>query len=107
MIYKKCPVLAYLLFIAKIIPILRSSKKIALSPLMVSTLKAAYKKQINHESFGQADLNGSFIALLKRCLIDVKTIPVKGEMRVSWYVTEEGVAALNNLSFSDPTDFKR
>jgi hypothetical protein len=37
---------------------------------------------VANELFSKVDLNGSFIALLKRGLIDVITIPINGSVRL-------------------------
>ena len=81
--------------------IARFTNRNKLSPLMMKTLRAAYKKQNNHERLGQIDLDGSFTALLKRELIDVKTITIKGRREVSWYVTTQGMKTLVGLGFND------
>ena len=69
---------------------------------MIQTLRAACKKQNNHERISQIDLDGSFIALLKRGLIDVTTIPVKGKREILWYVTRQGIDSLSELGFNEP-----
>ena len=84
---------------AKIIPLF--AKKPALTPLMLKALRKAYEMESQNEPFGQIDIFGSFAALLKRELIDAKTIVVKGERLVSWYVTRAGKYALTKEGFSD------
>jgi hypothetical protein len=91
---------------AKVIPIIKFTKRNKLSPLMVKTLRAACKKQTNHERLGQIDLDGSFTSLLKRELIDVKTITINGKREVSWYVTREGINTLISLGFNDPCELR-
>ena len=89
---------------AKIISIVKAVRKIPLTSLMVKTLRAACKRQSNHQHIGQVDLDGSFISLFNRGLIDVKTIKTNGGSRVSWYVTKAGITSLSNLGFSEPCD---
>lgn len=70
---------------------------------MIKTLQAAFKKQCNHEPFGQADLDGSFVTLVKRGLVDILMLPVNGEpsrVQAVWYVTKEGIGALHNLGYA-------
>ena len=86
---------------AKIIPISKSINSTSLSPLMIKTLRAAYKKQSNHEDFGQVDLNGSFNALLNRELIAAKTITTRGKTEVVWFVTTSGKNTLSKLGFTE------
>ena len=69
---------------------------------MIKTLRAACKMQSNNVPFGQADLDGSFTALVKRELIDTKTTTVLGKQVVLWYVTAEGINTLNKLGFTEP-----
>ncbi len=73
-----------------------------LTPSMIKTLRAACRKQSNNKSFGQKDLNGSFLVLVERELISAKTIMGTNEKQVSWYVTDAGVKTLSNLGFNDP-----
>ena len=73
---------------------------------MVKTLRAACKKQTNRERLGQVDLDGSFTSLLKRELIDVKTIIIKGKRETSWYVTRQGIKTLVSLGFNDPCELQ-
>lgn len=89
---------------AKIIPLLKYRKTTVspLTPLMIKTLRAACKKQKEHEPFGQTDLRGSFNALLNRNFIDAKIITVKGRKEVSWYVTTSGIKSLTKLGFNEP-----
>ena len=86
---------------AKIISISKFSKKKPLTPLMIKTLRAACKKQSNKERLGQIDLDGSFTALLKRELIDIKTITFKGKTQRSWYVTRMGIRTLSKMGFDE------
>jgi len=86
---------------AKIVPISKIIKSAPLSPLMIKTLRAACKKQNNNERFGQNDLNGSFTALLKREFIDAKTIIIRGEKEVLWFVTTSGKNTLSKLGFTE------
>ncbi|MEO8763380.1 MAG: hypothetical protein ABI416_03795 [Ginsengibacter sp.] len=86
---------------AKIIPILKNTTSRPLSPLMIKTLRAACKMQDNNEAIGQNELDGSFIALLKRSYIDSRTITVNGKNEVSWYVTRAGKNSLRKLGFND------
>ncbi|MEO6219220.1 MAG: hypothetical protein ABIO81_02245 [Ginsengibacter sp.] len=64
---------------------------------MIKTLRDAVERQNNHELIGQIDLDGSFTALLRRELIDVETITIKGKKERSWYVTSAGIKSLNKL----------
>ena len=80
---------------AKLIPLY--PKALPLSPLMIKALQKAHDMQSNNEPFGQVDLSGSFSGLLKRGLIDSKTIVAGGEMEVYWYVTPAGKFALRKL----------
>lgn len=68
---------------------------------MAETLRIAYKKQSNHEPIGQSDLHGSFTALVKRGFIDSITIPVEGKKEVVWYVTKEGLEALDKIGLNE------
>jgi hypothetical protein len=81
---------------AKIIPLNSSVKasQLPLSPLMIKTLKVACEMQRNRKPFGQAELDGSFMALLKRQLIDCKTSTRNGKERILWFVTKAGIVAL-------------
>ncbi|MEO6288860.1 MAG: hypothetical protein ABIO76_03000 [Ginsengibacter sp.] len=86
----------------KIIPITGFIKHAPLSPLMIKTLRAACKKQNNKEAFGQKDLDGSFIALLKREFIASKTIILpNGYKEVLWFVTTAGREMLRKLGFKE------
>ena len=69
---------------------------------MIKTLKEACKKQHKKEQLGQIDLDGSFTALFKRGLIDVKTMTLAGEKVNTWYVTSQGIKALSKLGFKGP-----
>ena len=87
----------------KIISILKFKKaELPLTGLMIKTLRAAFKMQSNNEPFGQADLDGSFTALVRRELIDTKITTVLGKQEVLWYVTAEGINSLNKLGFTEP-----
>ena len=81
---------------------LRTTKKTALSPKMILTLREACKKQSNHLPIGQVDLDGSFTVLVKRGLIDVIKIPFKGENQVTWHVTKQGMMILRKLGYKEP-----
>jgi len=85
----------------KIIPITKYIKEKPLTPLMVTTLRAACKKQSNHEPFGQKDLNGSFTALLKRDFIDAKRTGTNGKTIISWFVTSTGIKSLRSLGYTE------
>jgi hypothetical protein len=85
----------------KIIPITKYIKEKPLTHLMVTTLRAACKKQSNHEPFGQKDLNGSFTALLKREFIGAKRIITNGKTTISWFVTATGIKRLHNLGYTE------
>jgi hypothetical protein len=87
---------------AKIISIIKATRKIPLTALMIETLRAACKRQSNHQHIGQVDLDGSFISLFNRGLIDVKTIKTNCGSRISWYVTKAGIASLSDLEFNEP-----
>ena len=82
---------------AKIIPLFENAS--SLTPLKIKALRKAYEMESQNEPFGQIDIFGSFAALLKRELIDAKTIVVKGERLVSWYVTRAGKYALIKLGW--------
>ncbi len=79
---------------AKIIPLYTVEKvsTLPLSRLMIKTLRAAFEMQQNHKPFGQVNLNGSFMALLKRQYIDCN---IKGKQEVIWFVTKAGIKALH------------
>lgn len=81
---------------AKIIPLYKLSKR-PLTPLMVTTLRRAVTMQNNKVEIAQGNLDGSFMALLKRELIDCKTVQTNGDGEVSWFVTQDGIDALNNI----------
>ena len=68
---------------------------------MLKTLRLAYKKQQRGEHIGQVDLDGSFTSLLKRGLIDLKTISSNRRKNKTWFVTREGEKALSKLGFDD------
>ena len=87
---------------AKIITLLKYRKisSLPLTPLMIKALRTAFKKQNDHEPFGQVDLRGSFTALLNREFIDAKIITVHGRKEVLWYVTISGIKSLNKLGFN-------
>lgn len=87
---------------AKIIPIGKFPKPRPLTALMIKTLRAACKMQRNKETFGQADLDGSFVSLLKRSLISSKTVTQKGHKVVLWYVTERGLEAMYKIDKNIP-----
>ncbi|MDQ6763735.1 MAG: hypothetical protein M3015_14055 [Bacteroidota bacterium] len=82
---------------AKIVSIGKFTKQKPLTSLMIKTLKAAMEMQLNDQPFGQRELDGSFMSLVERSLIDVKTILLKGRKEVSWYVTRKGINALHRL----------
>ena len=83
---------------AKIIPLFEKTSP--LTPLMIKALRMAYEKQIKNEPFGQVDIEGSFSGLLRRGLIDAKTIIVNGEKLVHWYVTGAGKLALDKTNLT-------
>jgi len=66
---------------------------------MIRTLRNAFRKQCNYEPIGRADLNGSFTALVNRSLIDLIKNPLEGERQKLWYVTKDGIEALQKLHF--------
>lgn len=82
---------------AKIISIRKFTKQRPLTFLMIKTLRMAMKMQLNNEPFGQRELDGSFMILVERSLIDAKTILLKGRKEVSWYVTRKGINALHRI----------
>ena len=84
---------------AKIIPLFAETSP--LTPLMIKALRKAYEMQDKNEPFGQIDIDGSFSGLLRRGFIDAKTVIIKGEILVSWYVTGPGKYALLKEGFSD------
>ncbi len=81
----------------KVISMGRFPKQKPLTTLMVDTLRAAFKKQENNEPFGQADLDGSFAALVERELISSKTIVRNGCKEPGWFVTQSGIAQIDKL----------
>ena len=85
--------------LAKIIPLFEKTSP--LTPLMVKALRMAYEMECNNEPSGQIDIQGSFAGLLRRGLIDAKTVIVNEEKLASWYVTRAGKYALVKLGFSD------
>ena len=89
---------------AKIIPINSSItvSQLPLSPLMIKTLQLACDMQKKQKPFGQAELGGSFMALLKRQLIDCKAFTLKGKEEVCWFVTKAGILALNKYGSAKP-----
>ncbi len=89
--------LGYLTPIAKIIPLFEYTSR-PLTPLMLTTLEAACSRQLKGEPIGQADLDGSFMALLKRGFIDGEMKTIVGGSEVLWYVTDAGITALNASS---------
>lgn len=88
---------------AKIIPLNKVNKTatLPLTPQMIKTLRAACEKQKNHEPFGQADLDGSFMALLQREFIDCNTSKLIGEQKVIWFVTAAGIKALEKAGIKN------
>ncbi len=82
---------------ARIISIESFAKEKPLTLLMIKTLRAACEKQVKNEPFGQADLDGSFITLVKRSLIDAKTTLHEGHKEVIWYVTKKGINVLYKI----------
>jgi hypothetical protein len=68
-----------------------------LSPLMIKTLRIAYDRQKNNLPLGQVDLEGSFMALLKREFIDCSTTIINEKKIILWFVTSAGISALKNL----------
>ncbi|MEP6595089.1 MAG: hypothetical protein ABJA71_04040 [Ginsengibacter sp.] len=88
----------------KIVSLGKYTESVRFTPLMIKTLRAACKMQSNHVPFGQASLNGSFTALLKRGCIDAKTITFNGKKEVTWYVTRRGIKALDKLGFDEPCE---
>ncbi len=82
---------------AKIISIGKFTKQKPLTFLMIKTLKAAWEMQLKNEPFGQADLDGSFMILVERSLIDAKSILLKGHKEIRWYVTKKGITALHRM----------
>lgn len=65
----------------KIISISSKKNSAPLRTLIMQTLRQAFRKQNNHEPFGQADLNGSFMALLNREFNAAKTITISGKKK--------------------------
>lgn len=88
---------------AKVIPLHKVIKASTspLTTLMIKTLKAACAKQKNNEPFGQEDLDGSFMALLKREFIDCNTSKLPGVEKVIWFVTPAGIKALEKAGIKD------
>ena len=84
---------------AKIIPLFTETPP--LTRLMIKALRKAYEMQSNNEPFGQIDIDGSFSGLLRRGLIDARTIILNGEILVSWYVTGPGKYELIKHGFSN------
>lgn len=82
---------------AKIISINTINKKLSpLTPLMINGLRQAMDRQIKNEILSQSNFKGSFVVLVKRGMIDCRQTILKGEKQVFWYVTNEGIRALNN-----------
>lgn len=86
---------------AKIISIKKTIERteLPLTPLMIKTLKLACKLQSTNQLFGQVDLKGSFIALVKREYIDYRNILAIGQMELAWFVTDSGIQALEKAGF--------
>ncbi len=89
---------------ARIIPIIKFLKPTRpLSSLMIKTLREACEKQSQNIPFGQDDLDGSFMALLRRKFIDTDiNLNNKSIEETKWYVTQAGKDALKNLGIDDP-----
>lgn len=86
---------------AKIIPFsVFKPPKLPLSALMIKSLRYACEMQSRNQIYGQAELHGSFMALVKRELIDYKNVTISGELQVSWFVTKAGINALENLDIT-------
>jgi hypothetical protein len=88
----------------KIVSLGKYTEDVKFTPLMIKTLRDACKMQSNNVPFGQANLNGSFTALLKRGCIDVKTITLNGNKEITWYITRRGIKALHKLGFDEPCE---
>ena len=56
--------------------------------------------------YARSIYRGSFIALLKRGLIDAKFIVIQGIKSQSWYVTTEGLKALNKMGFYESCELE-
>lgn len=89
---------------AKIFPIdaLTNLSAYPLTPSMIKTLKLACEKQNKRETLSQVELNGSFIVLVKRGLIDCKQFKLESKQQVSWYVTKQGIQALKDVDSTLP-----
>lgn len=68
---------------------------------MIKGLRKAYEMQNKNEPFGQIDIDGLFAGLLRREFIDAKTIIVKGEIMVMWYIISAGKQELVKPGFGD------
>jgi hypothetical protein len=87
--------------LTKIIPLphsyfLKNKKHLPLSKPMIAALTKACAKQQAGISFGQKEIDGSFIPLIKRGLI-VRKKESKGDDSITWLVTNEAILILKNM----------
>ncbi|MDQ6902443.1 MAG: hypothetical protein M3139_05455 [Bacteroidota bacterium] len=74
-----------------------TEKQRPLSLRMTTSLITACSKQHAGISFGQKDINSSFVSLVNRGLIERKQILRSGDRTSVWYVTNEAIKMLNSL----------
>ena len=75
--------------------ITRKIKGKRISVKMINALAKAYVRQLAGIAFGQEDVKGSFIYLIKRGLIAAKQNKLTASTTV-WEVTKEGISMLEN-----------
>ncbi len=77
-------------------------KQLPLSRLMITTLLDACEKQHDGNSFGPADLKGSFTTLIARGLIARNEVTIDHHTKSSWYVTKEAIGLLKVMGIEAP-----
>ena len=76
-------------------------KQPVLSSLMVATLLVACEKQSKGISFGPRDIKGSFTALVRRGLIQVRnTKNTNGKEAANWQVSVEAIGILKAMGIT-------
>lgn len=72
----------------------RKERKNSLSRVMIKTLELACRKQNTNQPIGPVDIDGSFTALVKRGLIVIENVKMRGKIFPQWKVTREAANLL-------------
>ena len=81
----------------------RKERKASLSTVMIKTLELACRKQNANQPIGPVDIDGSFTTLVKRGLIIIENVTIRGKIFPQWKVTSEAADLLKepgiNISY--------